>query len=104
MKMYTGKDLHDITYAQTALEIPVDLLFISVTLTITFLTKEASNITPGIILLLTEILLAFFTVIIWRYSVEKLINNNLIPCGLLGLLNYNLSIWPLIYIIYLNSL
>ncbi len=104
MKMFTGKDIHDITYGQAFLEIPIDLLFISVTLTITFLTKSSGNVPLGVILLLFEILLALFTVIIWRHSVEKLINNNLVSCGALGILNYIISGISLTGIIYLNTL
>lgn len=102
MKIYVGKDLHEVAYAQTFLQLPVDILFISVALTITFLTKNVENTVPGLVILLMQLFISFLVVIIWRYSAKNLLNENLVVCGLLGILNYNLTLWPLAFVINLN--
>lgn len=102
MKIYVGKDLHEISYAETFLQVPVDILFISVALTITYLTKSSEHTLPGVIILLAHLMISFFSVVVWRYSAKNLIKENLIYSGILGFLNYNLTIWPLIYVITLN--
>ena len=102
MKAAIGKNLHEITYAHTALEIPVDLLFISVALTVTFITKANSNIVPGISLLFMLLFISLLSVLIWKYSTKHLINDRLKLCFLLAFINYNITIWPLIYIININ--
>lgn len=102
MKATIGKSLHEITYAHTALEVPIDLLFISVALTVTYITKANDNIVPGIALLFILLLIALISVLIWKYSSKHLINDRLLLCLFLAFINYNITIWPLIYIININ--
>ena len=102
MKATIGKNLHEITYAHTALEVPVDLLFISVALTVTYITKSNNNIVPGISLLFMLLFISLVSIIIWKYSSKHLNKENLFYCLLLAFFNYNLTIWPLIYVISIN--
>lgn len=102
MKATIGKNLHEITYANTALEVPIDLLFISVALTVTYITKATNHIVPGISILFILLFIALVSVLIWKYSSKHLINDRLLLCFFLAFINYNITIWPLIYIININ--
>lgn len=102
MKATIGKNLHEITYANTALEVPIDLLFISVALTVTYITKTTNNIVHGISILFILLFIALVSVLIWKYSSKHLINDRLLLCFFLAFINYNITIWPLIYIININ--
>lgn len=102
MKVYVGKDLHEVSIMQTILQIPVDILFISVALTITYLSVHNEHMQAGIIILLAHLVISFFSVICWRYSAKHLIDQKLFYCGILGFVNYNLTIWPLIWVININ--
>lgn len=102
MKVAIGKDLHEITFGFVILEIPVNILFISIALTITFISKNEDKASAGITLMMIQLFLAFISVVIWKFSAKYLSDEKLFPCALLGLLNYNLTVWPLFYIINLN--
>jgi len=104
MKMSIGKALHEITWGHTILEIPIDLLFISLALTITYVSKNQSALIPGVVLMLGELFFSFVSVLLWRYSAKCLLNEKLIRCAIIGFINYNITIWTLIYIINLNTL
>lgn len=94
MKHTIGQKVDEISYFDFLLDLPIDLLFISISMNITYLLKanlinSSENIKWGLLMLIIHIAVALLSIFIWRFA--KVLfkeRDNFIGSACLGAANF----------------
>ena len=70
------------------LELPVDIIFLSISLIVAFTISNPSNIKEGLFSFVVYIIISIFVVFLWRRSVSAFESNQYILCPILAGINY----------------
>lgn len=93
LKHSVGKKLNEITYGNLILELPIDILFISISFNIIYFSKSDAIIKLATIYICCQIFIAIIAVILWRHAVAEFEKKeNLCAAFKFGIINFILTI------------
>lgn len=68
LKHSVGKHVDEISYVDLLLDLPVDLLFVSIALNVSYIFKAGADLKIGIGMILAQFLLSIIVILVWRYA------------------------------------
>ncbi|MEN2414221.1 hypothetical protein [Flavobacterium mesophilum] len=100
LKYFIDRRATAYNFATSILEIPISILFISISLLSGYIIAELYNVQTAFLYLLGIIVIVIFCIFFWRRSIEHLENKNFGYSIMLGILNLIISLPILIFIIF----
>lgn len=100
LKYFIDRRATAYNFATSILEIPVSILFISISLLSGYIIAELYDIQSAFLYLLGILVIVTFCVFFWRRSIEHFEKKNFVYSALLGILNLVISLPILIFIIF----
>ncbi|MBI5019943.1 MAG: hypothetical protein HZB59_00750 [Ignavibacteriales bacterium] len=93
LKHSIGKHVDEISYVDFLLDLPIDLLFVSIALNVSYIFKAGADLKVGFGMILFQFLVSIIVILVWRYaSIAFKEQENITKTLGLGLTNFILTI------------